>query len=49
MFTRNYNGGWIHGYFDSDECTAQLPDYSLIKCRSYRAAQLAITRRKNGT
>lgn len=44
MFTHAYKSGWIHGYCDRDECQAQLTDYTVIWCKSYRAAQLAISR-----
>ena len=44
MFTHRYRAGWIHGYCDRDECTAQLPDYTLVRCKSYRAAQRAIAK-----
>ena len=45
MFTHRYRTGWIHGYCDRAECRVQLADYSILGVfRSYRAAQIAITR-----
>jgi hypothetical protein len=43
MFTHSYKSGYIHGSCNSSECTAQI-GYKTIKCKSYRSAQLAITK-----
>lgn len=43
MFTHSYKQGYIHGYFDKAECTAQIGN-EIIKCKSYRSAQIAITK-----
>ena len=44
MFTHNYKGMYIHGYCDRPEC--RVSGYSLEGkvFKSYRAAQLAITK-----
>ncbi len=44
MFTHEYRGGYIHGYCDRDECQAQIGHAIIGRFRSYRAAQLAISR-----
>ena len=51
MWTHRYKKAFIHGHCDRDECTIQLEngnDFSdgsfIKKFRSYRAAQLGITR-----
>ena len=44
MFTHNYKGMHIHGYFDKPEC--KVSGFSIEpnkRFKSYRAAQLAIT------
>lgn len=44
MFTHNYRGMFIHGYFDKPEC--RVTGYSIYPAKvfkSYRAAQLAIS------
>lgn len=44
MFTNGYKGGFIHGKFDTDKVTYQLPnDYASYPANTYRAAQIAIT------
>lgn len=43
MFTHPYKTGFIHGYCDRAECTAQLGT-ATYQCTSYRAAQLLIAR-----
>ena len=45
MFTHNYKGYFIHGYFDKPQCT--VSGFGIDPKRvfiSYRAAQLAITK-----
>lgn len=44
MYTHNYKGYFIHGYFDKPQCTVSGfgIDHKRV-FRSYRAAQLAIT------
>lgn len=45
MFTHNYKGYFIHGYFDKPQCTVsgfEIDHKRVFK--SYRAAQLAITK-----
>ena len=49
MFSHTYKAGSLHGYFDKPECTAILyhedgTHTALGRFKSYRAAQLAITR-----
>ncbi len=47
MFTNGYKGGYIHGHFDRDEVKYQLPgDYTARHAKSYRAAQIRITKGK---
>lgn len=41
--TRRYKGCWIHQAVDGS-ITWQTPDYRIARARSWRAAQLAITR-----
>jgi hypothetical protein len=48
MFTHRYRGGFIHGYFDRDECLWQWREHH-GRARSYRAAQLRITMLENIT
>jgi hypothetical protein len=43
MFTHSYKNGYIHGYFDKPDCLAQI-GFEHKQCRSYRAAQIWITR-----
>ena len=44
MFTHNYKGYFIHGYFDKPQCTVSGFGIDSKKVfKSYRAAQLAIT------
>ena len=44
MFTHGYKGMYIHGYFDKDVCQVNDGNGYIRECKSYRAAQLAITR-----
>ncbi len=46
MFTHYYKGLYINGYTDKSECTVVFESGSplLSKFKSYRAAQLAITK-----
>lgn len=44
MFTHEYRGGYIHGYVDKEICQWSIW-HSHGTARSYRAAQLAITRK----
>lgn len=45
MFTHNYRGCYIHGYFDKPECKVSAFGIPALKVfRSYRAAQLAIAK-----
>lgn len=49
MFTHRYRNGWIHGYCDRPECSAQAANLTILGTfKSYRAAQLAITRAEGG-
>lgn len=53
MWTVKYKGYYIHGYCDRDECTAlhSPSGYGYIwkrECKSYRAAQIAITKHIKG-
>ena len=43
MFTHAYKNGHIHGSCNSNECKAQI-NGKVINCKSYRAAQLTITK-----
>lgn len=45
MWTHGYKGMYIHGYFDADRCCINDGKGFSANCKSYRAAQLAITRR----
>lgn len=49
MFTHNYKGYYIHGYFDKPQCTVVGfgIDHKRV-FKSYRAAQLAITKETKG-
>ena len=45
MFTHNYKGMFIHGYFDKSECRVtgfSIDPHKVFK--SYRAAQIAISK-----
>ena len=45
MFTIEYKGLYIHGYFDKTECRVCFASGSTLgEFRSYRAAQLAISK-----
>ena len=45
MITIKYNGGYIHDNFTSGIITVQVSEYAMpIKCKSFRAAQLYITK-----
>lgn len=45
MFTHNYRGMYIHGYFDKPECRVSGFSIDPLKVfKSYRAAQLAIAK-----
>ena len=49
MFTHNYKGYYIHGYFDKPQCTISGLGIDHKKIfTSYRAAQLAITKETKG-
>ena len=49
MFTHRYNGMYINGYFDRSECyvTDDTQHFYGKMFKSYRAAQLAITKARN--
>ena len=45
MFTKEYKGLYVHGYFDKTECRVVFASgVTLGEFRSYRAAQLAISK-----
>mgnify|MGYP003404765626 CR=1 len=45
MFTHNYRGMYIHGYFDKPQCRVSGFGIDPAKqFKSYRAAQLAISK-----
>ena len=44
MFTRYYKGMYIHGYFDKPECTVTGYRLTGKTFKSYRAAQLAVSK-----
>ena len=45
MFTHNYRGMFIHGYFDKPECWISGFNINPSKLfKSYRAAQIAVTK-----
>lgn len=50
MWTRQYKGLFIHGYFHKDECSVVIASENgfgigtLGTVKSYRAAQVAITK-----
>ena len=44
MWTRRYRGLWIHGYFDRDACRWGEAIGGYQPAKSFRAAQIAITR-----
>ena len=44
MFTHNYKGAYIHGYFDKPECKVSGLGLEGKVFKSYRAAQIAITK-----
>lgn len=46
MFTHRYNGMYINGYFEKDDCyvTDDTNHFRGKRFKSYRAAQMAITK-----
>jgi hypothetical protein len=44
MFTHRYNGLYIHGYFDKPECHVTGSRTLDRMFKSYRAAQIAVTK-----
>lgn len=44
MFTHYYNGCYIHGYCDKPECSVSGGGLEGKTFKSYRAAQIAITK-----
>ena len=48
MWTINYKGFYIHGYFDKPQCRVSLPNVSMnYEWKSLRAAKCAISRWTN--
>jgi len=46
MWTKQYRGWWVYGYWDREECLVSAPDHSVFykRVRSMHAAKCHITR-----